>query len=164
MDNLREQLSNAMRSIDSGHAATHDGRHFYATAVKLALAVSTTKTYLLATDGNSHHFNWEVSSDGGVKVDIYEDVTATNNGTAIAVFNRDRRSTNESALTIFEDPTVTVNGTLIFSTGSTNKSGSLQLSSTELILKHNAKYRFVLTAFTNNVNVATLFDWYELGY
>lgn len=163
MDHTREAASNALRTIDSRHAAIHDGRHFVAHDFALSVALSATVVYVLVTDGTAHHFNWEVSSDGGVKVDIYEGVTTTNNGTALPVYNRNRTSSNPSHMTAFKTPSGLSGGTQIFGTGSTSKSGGLQTSVSEFILKPNTKYSFVLTAYSNNVNIATALDWYELG-
>lgn len=163
MDNVREATSNATRTIDAAHAAVHDGKHFVAHDFALSVALGATVVYVLVTDGNTHHFNWEVSSDGGVKVDIYEDVTTSNNGTSVPVFNRNRASANTSHMTAFKTPSGLSGGTQIYGTGSTSKSGSLQASISEFILKPNTKYSFVLTAYTNNVNIATTLDWYELG-
>lgn len=166
MDNLTDAVSNTLRTIDSRHAAIHDGRHFVASDIALAVALSATVVYVVSTDGHPQHFNWEVNSDGGVKVDIYEGVTTTNDGTALTAFNRDRtkQATHVATMSAYKTPTGLSGGTLLFSTGSTSKSGGLQVSSQEFIFKPNTKYSFILTAYTNNVNIATMFDWYELGY
>lgn len=164
MDNLTEKQANALRVIDEEHAVLHEGRHFFASDVSLAIALSASVTYLLRTDGASPHFKWEVNCDGGLKVDIYESSVVSANGTTVPVYNRNRTSANTSGVLVTKGPTVTSSGTQLFTTGSTSKSGRLQVSSSEFILKPSTNYTVVLTAFSNNVNAAVLLDWYELGY
>lgn len=159
-----DRYTNAQRVIEAEHAMIHDGWHFFVSDVSLAVSISSSVTYIVNTDGAAQHFLFEVDSDGGVAFTITEGVTTSADGTVLTTFNRNRVSSNISSLVVTKTPTGVTGGTQIWTGGSTNKSGGTSRSLYELILKPNTKYAMTLTAYTNNVNIGILFDWYNTGH
>ena len=112
------------------------------------------------------HFVFRIGTQPGAKIELYEDTTVSNNGSALPIFNNNRNSANPNQLLIYEDPTVTGDGTCIFieqdgTTTSGGKIGTDISHDDEIILKQNAIYQIKVTVLTNGTDVSTHMDWYE---
>jgi len=101
-------------------------------------------------------------------VELFEDVTTSNNGTACVNRNRNRNVSDSNTVVCYEDPTVTAgtatsnriqNG--IFGAGRNSFGGGAR-DNEELVLKQNSKYLVRITE--QNIAATSVnwsFDWYE---
>lgn len=164
--------------IDPSHLAIHESRHYTASRV-VDVAGAGTALYLIAclsTATVGVHFAMNLITELEAQIDIYEGTTVSANGTAVNIFNRNRKSgtnpTGSGMVSIFHTPTVTADGTLIYTshagtqTGPGNQGGGSGFNTrgdSELILKDSTLYLVRITnAHATNANqVAIDFEWYE---
>jgi hypothetical protein len=107
---------------------------------------------------------------------IYEDATASNNGTDVASFNANRQSTKTTTASIYHTPTITGTGTTLIlnyyitggSVGGGGGGSSVGGTSadfarvTEFVLKASSKYLFRVTNTSGGTVAGSMqLGWYE---
>jgi len=108
----------ARPSLDIAHHRIHEGNHFV--IHRITKALTTVKYFLMIPpSGNPSittqiHIIFEVLSDGGMTLELFEGGTVSSNGTQLLPRNSNRNSTTPAFMTVLENPTVTSDGTGIF--------------------------------------------------
>lgn len=142
--------------IDIDHHEVHCGDSYMATRT-VDLGNGATDTIIINVpneDVKRYHMTFAVTSELEVNFDLYEGATTVADGTALTQFNRNRNSSNTTALTTFHTPNTPAGGTLIETLhwGSGRSAGGDTRGSREIPLKNNTKYRVVVTNSTANNN------------
>jgi len=159
--------THVLLGIDVAHSKIHSGDSFYR---KDWLDLTNGQVYdiLCVTPDTARyaHIVVEFASELESNIKVYEGATASNNGTAITVFNRNRNSATNSTTLLYHTPTVAggAEGMNIanYKIGSSRAVGGNEGSRLEIILKRNTKYLIRITNDTANANwFAFLADWYE---
>lgn len=150
-------------TIDSPHAETHEGEHWFFTN-QTTLGLGATRTYLLKpTCPNDTHLIVDMRSTAEANYFLYESPTITNNGTTRNTFNRNRNYQDTNELKIYLTPTVTSNGLAIdqkhFGNGQ-NIGGEFR-SLNEIILNCSKNYLVIITSESASNDISFVFDWYE---
>ncbi len=159
----------AAKTIETEHAEIHEGEtyvssHFYS---QVADDANADLRITLGSD-KELHITITVAVAGDGEILIYEGTTYTVAGTVVAIYNRDRTSSNSSDAGCRYTPTVNVLGTELFhgyAPGGTKKEaiGSVRRTSQEWIFKKSEDY---LVRFTNRsggaIDVSIEVEWYEV--
>ncbi|MGW8161037.1 MAG: hypothetical protein ACWGN1_02195 [Desulfobulbales bacterium] len=173
--------------VDYAHHETHDGDHFSAhynndvtnTGEMTCIGFNTPNSTEQA------HMIWSASASAAASFVVYRSPSIdVNEGTDLAVYNRNENSSNTSILTSVENPAVAGNITSynetqaaganitttttiyhedIGRTGSpVSSQGGATRGSSEVILKSNTQYAICLVADDDNDNTHNIIlDWYE---
>ena len=170
-NNVVEQYSNAVRTIEQEHAMIHDG-NAYQLSGRLASLASAASEYILIDPSTPVHWRYfKFQSEGGpFDVELFKNPTTTDPGSALTPVNRNDISSNTSSSTITEAPTVTDDGTRmdldvssLEGTGSRTRGALEGVGGAEWVIDGGNTY---LIKVTNNDNSAILltykFFWYEL--
>lgn len=159
--------THTLQTIDYAHHEIHDGSTFFVKDY-MDLTNGQIFNFLVVTPDTAKwaHILVSFAFELEAHVDVYEGATASNNGTPVTVFNRDRNSLTASTTLLFHTPTVAggAEGTKIagYKAGSARSIGGEARSEAELILKQNTKYLIRVTNDTSNNNwFGYLADWYE---
>jgi hypothetical protein len=159
--------THTMQTIDYAHHEIHSGSNFY-TKGWLDLTNGQVFNFLIVTPDTTKwaHMLVSFASELESNITVYEGATASNNGTAVAAFNRDRNNLTASTTLVYHTPTVAggAEGTIIatYKIGSSRAIGGEARSEAELILKQNTKYLVRITNDTANNNwFGYLANWYE---
>ena len=164
----QDSITHSLVTIRTVHHQIHKGESFRVSNVSTGINIVGPKKYLLITPDTSiriHIFS-TVNTQPGALVEIFEDTTVSNNGSALSIFNANRNSGNAPLLLVYEDPTITLDGTLIFANqeGSDTSGGKVGAElghDEEFILKQNAIYEIKVTTLANNTAVSLSLNWYE---
>lgn len=171
-----DKFVHALTVMDHEHRMIHDGMAFHATHRAVSLANGASHDHLIAVPAGSYpHITAVIASLADSPCDIlsYEGVTTSDDGTAIAMFNRNRNSTNTPNITLTHTPTITDLGTLIHDrfVPDAGGQGSNDIGivspnfGEEWILKPSTKY---LVRITNNsggaITITEEHLWYEPSY
>lgn len=161
-------------TIDYAHHELHDGNHFFSSINKeldtgdsLIIHVTTPDTTRWA------HFLFSIGVEGKTTIEVFEDATITND-TTFNAFNSNRNDTTASILTLEYKLTNvgldTSGSTVIiphmtFGTSGVNPTkpgtgGTLGRES-EIILKQNTEYIWIITSLADNNNINGFANWYE---
>ena len=174
IESMKEGLTKYMGVIGSDHAYIHDGIAFTVLGITGSIAAGATTKFRFTTPtvASGKYIHWRPAHiDGistGVTYELYESPTASAGSTATPI-NRNRLSSNTSAMQLFNSGATVSGGTLIQiigggtgSTGVTNAGGTGGAQN-ELVLAQNTEYAIVLT--NRSGSTATLivyeFFWYE---
>lgn len=165
-----DTVTPAAITMAENHYLIHAGLFFTAYHRVAALANGANLDLLIDTNGaNPPHLQGvEVTANRGPDtIRLYEDVTTSDDGTAVAVRNKNRLSSNTALASIYHTPTVTDLGTLLdlhdFPTAG-RRAGVLEITggNTEWILKANTKYLIRLINNSGGSSLASLhLAWYE---
>ncbi len=162
-----DEKTKALNTVDYSHHEIHSGSSF-TSCHKADVANGANLDILVVTPNTTKwsHLTYELEVEAETDVNIYEAPTASNNGTPLAVFNRDRNSSKTAGTTVFHTPTIAggSEGTLIrcWHLGSGKTFGGGDRGTHEIILKQNTKYLIRLTnATTGNNYMSVKVDWYE---
>lgn len=152
-------------SIDVPHHEIHEGDMFSACDAA-DVANGANRDILIVTGAKYTHMFAIVMSEAETDVKIYEGTTASNNGTTIASYNRNRNSAKTPVTAITHTPTVAggSEGTLLCTKhyGSGKSLGGENRGENEWILKPNTKYLIrINNATTSNNYQSTELMWYE---
>jgi hypothetical protein len=170
---ILDPYAHAQTSIDERHRVTHDGMMFHSTGRKadVSTPAGTFELLLNVPAEVFPHIQKIIWSLEGAPCDlqIYEGATTSSDGTAAAVFNNNRNSSNTPGCTLTHTPTVTGDGTLIHDlyVGTTGKDiGQVRdTAGEEWVFKPSTKYLFRLTNNSGAVlDLSWEFQWYELSY
>lgn len=152
-------------TIDVAHARLHAGKSFTANMTG-TLGVAGVLDVLLITPTTAEcHFTLEFISNGEYKGELYEAATTSANGSAVAVYNRNRNSATTSTMAVYTGPTVTATGTtLIYQMliGSGKTSGTERSSSEFEMKTGGTKYLLRLTSAVASNNYCLLLNWHEV--
>ena len=106
--------------IELAHHRIHEGNHFLVHKISLGINIASPKYYLIipppsaGTNTIEMHLIFEVDTDIGGTLILFEGSTIADNGTALTIINNNRRSSSSSEVNVYEDPTVTTEGTSIY--------------------------------------------------
>lgn len=162
--------SNPATVIESDHRQIHKSNHF--TVSKIFSSVASGSYALVRVKPGATYalhlvFNISTNSEMAT-LEILENCTFTNNGTALTAYNNDRSSSQASTATLNHTPTINSAGTTIYTSffGSSafvaSKSCNLFSSRQEWILKPNTEYCFRIQ--NNGVaaqDIGIELMWYE---
>ena len=172
LSELNEKLSedptvDALVTIDTSHHEIHEGEMFSYTEVN-DLSNGAIRNILIVTAAKQDHLFITITSESECGFKFYEAATASNNGTGVSDYNRNRplAATLAPVTLLFHTPTVAggAEGTLLFSThwGSGKGVGGQGRTYEEWILKPSTKYLLRITNETASANqVAIDLQWYE---
>lgn len=169
---LRVSDDGALVTMPYNTAATHAGKFFFTNFYNAAVASSGTIDLLVVTAAvTTPHLAVMVDMGAAATLSIYEDVTASNNGTALTVFNANRQSTRVTTASAFHTPTITGTGTTLMlnhyiaggTTGNATGGASNDFARiTELVLKTSSKYLFRVTNLGAGAAAGSVqLGWYE---
>ena len=158
--------------IELAHHRIHEGNHFFVHRISLGINIASPKYYLIVppptagADTIEMHVIFEVDSDKGGTLILFEDATVSANGTALTIINNNRRSSSASDANIYEDPTVTVEGTSLFEdrkgTATTEAElGEFIRDEEEIIFHPDKKYLLKFTPLANGANITMEIYWYD---
>lgn len=155
----------SLNFINYEHHEIHSGSHFFV-GDYTTLANGATYDILFVTPNTLKysHMIFEIATKAEATFAYYEDVTTSNDGTTIAMFNRNRVIATAPGTNFYHTPTVTNVGTLIGRGifGSGKQAGGSIRDSNEFVLKPNKKYLLRVTNNTVSDNwYDWFFDWYE---
>ena len=162
-----DRATNSFQTITYEHHEIHAGSSFTADYT-VELGNGAVIDILVVTPNTTKwaHMVYTVLCELETDMKIYEGATASNNGTGLTEFNRDRNSATAATTTAFHTPTVAggAEGTLLrtkhFGTGRT--AGAEAHDAHEWILKQNTKYLVRITnATTSNNWITIILNWYE---
>lgn len=160
----------ALVTVDAIHRQIHIGRLFEAGHYATGIANAGTVDILIVTAINSPHVRFQIGASGAATAQLYEDVSASANGTAVSSFNRNRNSANTVTTTLFHTPTITNTGTALMleylpgGEASGNRTvGSTLPTFEEWILKPATKYLVRITNVSGSaISAAANFAFYEI--
>ena len=158
--------------IELAHHRIHEGNHFLVHQVSLGVNIAFPKYYLIipppsaGTDTTEMHLIFEVVSQIGGTLILFEDATISANGTALTIINNNRRSSSTSQVNVYEDPTVTTEGTTIFSERKGTASTEVELGEffrddEEIILHPDKQYLLKFTPLADGANITMELNWYD---
>jgi hypothetical protein len=162
-------------SVDIAHHRIHEGNHFIVHRVVTSLPALNPKYFLIIPppvqpDGTiiEMHLIFEVDSDVGGTLELFESPTIAGNGTPLNVINNNRRSSTISLCQVFEDPIITSDGTQLFSerggTGGPTPIGAdlgeFERNDEEFVLHQEDSYilKYVPLAIAN---ITMELNWYD---
>ena len=170
--NVFETFTQAFKVITNDHSYIHEGIMFVASD-KLVVASLATGEYAFKTPSNGFvHYRLAGINPSADKVDteIYEDATFTG-GTLLEINNKNRNSDNLPLTVVSKNPTFQTPGTLLpgFSSylpgaegAGQRRSGTGGQADSEIVLKKDTVYRFVLTNGSTAENTVGInLRWYE---
>lgn len=91
--------------IENDHHRIHQGLLHDFCDEFTAIANNAVVEYLIVTGSAELHFVFDVSGDIGFKAEIYDEVTATGNGSEQTVWNRNRNHANSLTAKVYKTPT-----------------------------------------------------------
>lgn len=155
-------------SIDTTHQKVHEGRFFSGGYYNTAIANGGTLDLLYQADAeDTMHFLHQASAVGNFTIQLFEDTTFSNVGTAVAMHNHNRNSIKTFAGTVTHTPTITavgnqINGTELVPGGSGHKAaGASGNFAQEYVATPSKVY---LLRITNIAGVATSMSATLIGY
>lgn len=163
----------AISTIDYAHHEIHAGSHFKAGYQDASMATGDTISLVFVTPNTTKWAHWTLTSQstGEAIVQVFEACTATDSGTSVTVWNRNRNSSNAGTVLAGHTPTLgtpiaTARGTKmsekwIGSTGFKESTGGDHRGDSEFILKQNTKYLVYGIAVGDAIKIAIGGDWYE---
>lgn len=163
-----DSVDGSQVQIDNVHHAIHSGTHFQACVFDAS--VSNPKYMRITTPDTvvEPHLMIDISADRGFLFEFYEDPTINAAGSAVAIHNSNRRSTNISVCSVYEDTTTQApnnDGTLLcggYSGGTEEQTTAVAESRTEWILKRNEDYLVKITFEVGDTGVMVNMAWYEV--
>ncbi len=158
--------------VELTHHRIHEGNHFLVHKISLGINIASPKYYLIipppsaGTNTIEMHLIFEVDSDIGGTLLLFESSTIEDNGTALTIINNNRRSSSTSEVNVYEDPTVTIEGTLIFEerkgTATTEAEiGEFIRDDEEFVLHPDKNYLLKFTPLADNANITMELNWYD---
>ena len=169
LNSARDSVHRAFMTIGIEHAEIHLGHRYKYAFVDTDVDIAAPKYILIRTPDSDieQHFTVSVGSSGTAHAELFENPTVTVDGTPRTPINRNRRSTNMSAVLLFEDPTVTVDGLRLAhmdlggaAVGQTRITGQ-ESTRDEYVLDRAEEYIVKITVDADNTHVNISVDWYE---
>lgn len=165
-----DSVSGARETIDYAHHEIHEGKSFIVSDETTSVANNATVDFLVVTGVKFPHLVMEVEGDLGLRIQAYEAVTASNNGTALTPVNRNRNSSYVSTVSVYKGPTGLGSITNLLLThrsgtsANTGRVGGTSRETAEWVLKDNTKYLLRVTSLSgasSSLNFTLKLNWYE---
>ena len=168
-----DATTGALEIVDYAHHEIHSGSHFYIEATaSIANGANLDFLWVVPNTTKWPHALWELEAEKEITMSLYEAVSTSASGSAVAIVNNNRNSTKTPGVTAFTGPTLTSGalgdegngGTLIWSAtvGSGRKIGGESGRGHELVAKQNTKYWFRITNASGDASWINYdFNWYE---
>lgn len=162
----------ALVSMPYNIAATHAGKFFFSNFYNAAVASAGTIDLLVVTGATTTpHIAIMIDMAAAATLSIYEDATASNNGTPLTAINANRQSTKVTTASVFHTPTITGTGTTLMlnhyiaggTTGNATGGSSNDFARiTEFLLKTSSKYLFRVTNLSASAAAGSVqLGWFE---
>ncbi len=168
--NTRDDVTNALLTIDSPHYEVHEGEAFRA-GYQASVSNNASVDVLILTGAKYCHMVLGASVAGAAQAYFYEHPTVTVVGTAMAEinFNRPKSPTHIATASITHTPTVSLLGTGLIPEGrylpggtGGQRPGTSLRASDEMILKPNEYYLYRLTNVSGQAAILNSYiEWYE---
>lgn len=163
----QDEFFPSLRVIVQEHAEIHDGDGYHFSDIFHVPAHETFHVLLKNPVNNFPHVRafTTVTTNAPAQINLFEDVTYSNQGTSVTEFNKNRNDPDDANLEIFSDATVTDTGTRIdvdVITGARTAGGSSQLGIQEFILKEGTDYALCFedkSGIPNDIRFRIF--WYE---
>jgi hypothetical protein len=160
--------------IEYAHDAVHRDIFVIASEYVADLDIASPRVYYLkAPTGYEMHSVLKVKSSSPCRVELYEDPTISDPGTAISHMRSNRKSSiaDNARLSSYHSPTVTENGTKIYDNYTGGSEGGFlspgiggeTRPGEELVLPASKSYRLVVTATANDTIMSFLNEYYEVS-
>jgi hypothetical protein len=164
-NNLHDNATATGITVSLEENKVHDGDHFFFADYKLGNGTGVVVQFVITTadDIKWPHVIFEVASGQGATIELYRDPTGVTGGTPVTPINNNGNETTVSNMTVLQDPTsITDLGTRVagFVSGSSRRAGVIERE-TELILKQNTSYVFVVTSLAVSNDISWIAEWYE---
>lgn len=159
--------------LDIVHQRIHEGNHFMIHRIATGINIANPKYFLIIpppvqSDGSviEMHIIFEVVTDIGGTLELFENPTVTSNGTGLTIINNNRRSSTPSLCQIFENPIVTNDGTSLFAerAGTTTlgtKLGEFERNDEEIILHQADTYILKFIPLADGASITMEINWYD---
>lgn len=156
--------------VDLAHHEVHEGSHFvvtHKTADGADLPNDGVLEVLLTTGAKDVHAVFEAVVEGDFELDIFENPTVTDDGTALAEVNLNRNSSKVATVVATHTPTTSADGDNLYSKWLLGGVGffadtALARTDTEFNLKQNEQYLFRLTNRSGSGSPCSwVVQWYE---
>lgn len=164
---INDPLSHHAIVIGEPHARIHEGVMFSLSYADEAMADDAALNLLIHPIGYCH-MRLETALGGDARVELFERVTTSNDGTPLTAYNRKRTDPRPANTLIYHTPTVSDTGTrLILSLQpgggrGANSVGSIKSGFEEWVLHPGAKYLLRLTNISGGAQPGTInLDFYE---
>ncbi len=158
----------ALVTIDSVHAAIHEGVAFRAGYIANLAPSASTIMRLSVGANNDAHVLFEIVASLACSIEVREGSTFSAPGSALDEVNLNRESSTVADVVAYEDPTVTTPGALLLETiipagSNVNQGGGQAVGSREeWVLDKSTEYTIELTNTGNQtVDFALAAVWYE---
>lgn len=162
-----DEYHDSISTISEIHSIIHKGRFFGTNHFDGAISNNGTIEFLIIPGSKACHIRINASAGGTATLRVFEGVTTSANGTALAITNRNRYSAITAETDVYEGPTVTGDGTSIYSSLLTGGDGPHSTSSEsgffeEYILRDDKQYLVRLTNLAgNNQPLSLTLNFYE---
>lgn len=167
----KDSMTNAVATINEGHAKIHSGDFYHVPNVLVSVASGATYSLAISTTATNIHYRHERMACSGDKltIQLFEDATFTG-GTTQTVMNSNRQSANTSNVVVKIGVSASALNTIIDSNyigGGTNVGGHAyggeNETDTEILFKINTNYVLMITNGSSNVNTVNINPtWYEI--
>jgi len=153
--------------IDLVHMHTHDGNSYHVTHSATIVAASNGYIYIVTPNTDiEQHLQAQVDCSLAGTWTVYINSKINASGTALTIYNNNRRSTNVSTTKIYHTPTISTSGNVFMSvtlgsSGGSQRLGGSSFNRNELILQKNAKYILRFLSAANGNAVTKNIDFYE---
>ncbi len=160
-----DNTTKSNKTIEYEHSEIHEGNHFNYCDYQENIALNDNIEFVLTTSDTTKaiHFNFEVYSSLGCKIEVYEAASGVSGGTTITPRNNNRNSNKLSTITLIKDPSsISNDGTRAagYLAGAGRSSGFYKREN-ELLLKTNTIYLLRITSSANSNNISWCGEWYE---
>lgn len=164
---LFDGATNTLVTTGFVHHKIHDSDHYFMEGYTTLDNTDVLQVALVTPDTTKWlHLTWQISSNGILTTEFYEDAEGVSGGSAVTPLNNNRNSSNASGATITSGVSVTGSGTLISrskwgGTGFKSFTGGASTREDEMILKQNTTYmrKFISGSDANIVGFKAM--WYE---
>ena len=134
-----------------------------------SLDTDATISILFTTPNTTKWAHWQLvaQSTGFCRIDVYENPTVSDAGTAVTAWNRNRNSATAATTVVTHTPTANPLGTKMITkyigsaTLGPGAVGGETRGDSEFILKQNEQYLVVATALDDGLSILIGGDWYE---
>lgn len=158
-----DEITGALITTTHPHNEIHKGEMFVYCEVT-DLAQDAQRDVLISTGDRYVHIVNTTVTEAEAEYPFFEGVTASNNGTGVTAYNRNRNSLTTPTNSLFHTPTISNTGTTLCMKhwGSGKGSGGDDRGVNEWVLKPNTKYLIRITNFSQTANHTTIeLEWYE---
>ena len=164
-----DSISSVQSVIEYEHHEVHEGNFYTVFDRDSSVDIASPKYWHIITPNTAKrcHIKIKVTADGKALVELFENPTTSDNGTALVAYNNDRNSSNTTTILFFKDPTVNPDGTridggIIGAAGHFTRAGGNVRNPGEWILKQNEQYLVKVTTVSDATDVDVKIEFYEI--